>query len=341
MAVPAAAPTRLATTTDRPKRLAPMTRCGVLLPSFDPFREGGPWQITTAARLAEELEFDSVWVGDHLACPAPGLDAPSCLAAAAAVTERVSLGFSVMLVGLRPAAWTAKQLISIDALSNGRLLLGVGVGGEFPQEFEAAGVPLSERGARVDETLEVLPDLLTGRAVDHAGRTLRLQIPPPEPAMAAPPRILIGGRGERALVRAARFGDTWLPMWLTPETLSCRAARLAELAAEHGRSTPTLALLVGVHVDDSLEAARREAAGHLEGQYGLPLEVVERWTALGNVEQVTAYLHSHVAAGVEEFVLMPLARDSLRQYERLAEVSAKLRTGPRGAGDLTPRLRTP
>ncbi len=301
-----------------------MTRCGVLLPSFDPFRTGAPSQVVGAARLAEELGFDGVWVGDHLACPAPGLDATACLAAAAAVTKRVTLGFSVMLLGLRAAAWSAKQLITLDALSNGRLALGVGVGGEFPEEFEAAGVPLRERGARVDETLQVLPDLLTGNPVEHDGATLRLRIPALEPAMAAPPRILVGGRGEPALRRAARFADAWMPIWLTPQELERRAARLAELAGEHGRACPELALLVGVHVDDDPGAARREAAGHLQGQYGMSLEVVERWSALGSVEQVTEHLQQHLAVGVEELVLMPLAREPVRQYERLADVSARL-----------------
>lgn len=302
-----------------------MTRCGVLLPSFDPFRTGEPSPVVTAARLAEELDFDGAWVGDHLACPAPGLDAVGCLCAAAAVTERISLGFSVMLLGVRATAWTAKQLITVDALSSGRLELGVGVGGEFPQEFEAAGVALRERGARLDDSLAVLPHLLTGRPVDHDGAALRLRIPPLEPAMAAPPRILVGGRAEPALRRAARFGDAWLPMWLTPEVLGQRAEWLAELAAEHRRPTPVLALLVGVHVDDDLELARREAAAHLHGQYGLALEVVERWSALGSIERVLAYLQAHVEAGVEEFVLMPLAREPLRQYERLAEISSRLR----------------
>jgi alkanesulfonate monooxygenase SsuD/methylene tetrahydromethanopterin reductase-like flavin-dependent oxidoreductase (luciferase family) len=141
---------------------------------------------------------------------------------------------------------------------------------------------------------------------------------------------MIGGRGERALLRAARFGDAWFPMWLTPETLSRRAEHLAELAAQQGRPTPGVALLVGVHVADDLEEARREAEGHLQGQYGLPLEVVERWTALGSAERIASYLHEHVAAGVEEFVLMPLARDPVRQYDRLAEVTALLDvTAPR------------
>jgi alkanesulfonate monooxygenase SsuD/methylene tetrahydromethanopterin reductase-like flavin-dependent oxidoreductase (luciferase family) len=301
-----------------------MTSCGVLLPSFDPFRTGEPSRLLQAARLAEELGFDAAWVGDHLACPAPGLDAVGCLAAAAAVTERISLGFSVMLVGLRPPAWTAKQLITIDALSNGRLVLGVGVGGEFPDEFDAAGVTLRQRGARVDETLAVLPDLLTGRAVHRDGATMRLRVPPLQPAMPAPPRILVGGRGEPALRRAARFGDGWLPMWLTPEAIAQRSRRLHELAAEAGRRTPTVALLIGVHVDDDLQRARREAAGHLDGQYGLALDVVERWTALGSIERVAAHLLAHVEAGVRELVLMPLARDPLSQYERLAELSDHL-----------------
>src|SRR3954469_18145522 len=104
-----------------------MTRCGVLLPTFDPLRRGGPARVVEAARLAEDLGFDAVWAGDHLAAPAPNLDAPTCLAAAAVATERVALGLSVLLLGLRQPAWTAKQLVTIDVLSGGRLTVGVGV----------------------------------------------------------------------------------------------------------------------------------------------------------------------------------------------------------------------
>jgi alkanesulfonate monooxygenase SsuD/methylene tetrahydromethanopterin reductase-like flavin-dependent oxidoreductase (luciferase family) len=300
-------------------------RTGLLLPTLDPLRVGGPPQVVQTARRAEELGFDAVWAGDHLFCPAPVLDAPACLAAAAAATERVGLGLSVMLLALRPPAWAAKQLATIDALSGGgRLLLGVGVGGEFPEEFAAAGVPRTERGARVDETLGVLGDLLAGRAVRHAGRTLTLDIPPLEPAMAAPPPVYVGGRGEHALRRAARHGDAWLPMWLSPDAIAERAGRLAELADQHGRPRPRIALLIGVCVDDDRERARREAAEVLQGQYGLPLHVVERWTALGAAEDVAAHLEEHRAAGVSEVVLMPLARDRSEQTERLAQVRAHL-----------------
>ncbi|HEY4098210.1 MAG TPA: TIGR03619 family F420-dependent LLM class oxidoreductase [Baekduia sp.] len=299
-------------------------RWGVLLPTFDPLRAGGPWAVVEAARRAEQLGFDAVWAGDHLACPAPVLDAPTCLAAAAAVTERVALGLSVMLLGLRQPAWAAKQLATIDALAPGRLRLGVGVGGEFAEEFAAAGVEVRRRGARLDEALGVLPDLLRGRPVRHAGRSLTLDAPALEPAMAAMPPVLVGGRGEPALRRAARFGDAWLPMWLTPEVLARRAERLGELADERGRARPALALLLGVRVDDDLAAARRAAADHMRGQYRMDLDAIERWTALGGVDAVAEMVAAYLRAGVSELVLMPLGPDPLGQYARLAEVRARV-----------------
>jgi alkanesulfonate monooxygenase SsuD/methylene tetrahydromethanopterin reductase-like flavin-dependent oxidoreductase (luciferase family) len=293
-----------------------VTRWGVLLPTLDPLRAGGPPRVVEAARLAERLGFDAVWAGDHLACPAPVLDAPQCLAAAAAATERVGLGLSVMLLALRPLAWTAKQLATLDALSGGRLRLGAGVGGEFPQEFAAAGVPLRERGARVDAALAALPDLLTGRPSGD--------IPALAPAMAAPPPILVGGRSDAALRRAARFGDAWLPMWISPGTLAGRAERLAELAAGFDRPRPELALLIGVHVGDG---AARAADAHLRGLYGLGLERVARWTALGDRDAVAEHLDAHIAAGVSEIVLMPLGGDPLAQFERLAAVRESVERG--------------
>jgi probable F420-dependent oxidoreductase len=301
-----------------------MARAGILLPTFDPLRTGRPLPVVQAAVKAEALGFDGVWAGDHLVCPAPGLDALASLSAAAAVTTRVSVGFSVMLLGVRPPAWTAKQLATLHSVSSGRVLLGVGVGGEFPEEFTAAGVPVNERGARLDESLAVLGDLLTGKPVEYHGRTLELKVPPLEPPMPSPPPIYVGGRGEAAIRRAVRFGDAWLPMWLEPDVLAQRAERLAELADEAGKPRPGLALLVGVRVDDDVNEAQREAEAHLQGQYRLPLKVVERWTPTGSVEQVTEYLEGYLAAGVEELILMPLGSDPLGQYDRLAEVRSRL-----------------
>ncbi|HEY1713945.1 MAG TPA: LLM class flavin-dependent oxidoreductase [Solirubrobacteraceae bacterium] len=312
-------------TTHRP-RLMTRPRLGVLLPNFDAVGNGQPLPIVPAARLAEELGFGAAWVGDHLACPAPGLDAPSCLAAAAAVTENIRLGLSVMLLGLRAPAWAAKILATIDHLSSGRLVLGVGVGGEFPAEFEAAGVPVRQRGARLDDALQVIRDLLTGQPVQYEGRTMTVTAPSLQPAMATPPPIYVGGRGEAALHRAARHGDMWLPMWLTPDRVAERSAQLADLAEREGRPAPGTALLIGVHIDDDRAQARAEAELHIRGQYRMGLEKIEHWTLLDSVDGAVEQLDAYSQAGVEEFVFMPLGREPLTQYERLAEVRRRFET---------------
>jgi alkanesulfonate monooxygenase SsuD/methylene tetrahydromethanopterin reductase-like flavin-dependent oxidoreductase (luciferase family) len=289
-----------------------MTSWGVLLPTFDPQRNGGPYPVADAARLAEQVGYNSIWVGDHLKCPAPVLDAPTCLAVAAAVTNSADIGLSVMLLGMRQIAWAAKQIATLQQLSGNRLRLGVGVGGEFPQEYEAAEVPHNERGARLDRALELLPQFLA------PGTPHSL-----EPSAPMPP-ILVGGRSDRAVERAARFGDAWLPMWVSPETLAQRGERLAELASNHGRPTPSLSLLVLAHVDEDPGRARAEADAHLQGQYGLPLERVERWTACGTADQVAEFLDRYVGVGVSEILLLPLGSRPLEQVERLADAVGRI-----------------
>lgn len=230
-----------------------------------------------------------------------------------------------MLLGLRAPAWSAKQLQTIDHLAGpGRLRLGVGVGGEFPEEFEAAGVSVRQRGARLDDALDVLPDLLRGEPVDRAGRALSVRSPALGPAVASLPPVYVGGRGEPALRRAARVGDVWLPMWLSPAKLAERSAQLAEIALEHDRPVPRAALLVLIRIDEQRAAARQVADAHLRGQYRMGLEAVERWTVLDSIDGAVETLSEYRAVGVSEFLMLPLGPDALDQYEPLAEVSARL-----------------
>jgi alkanesulfonate monooxygenase SsuD/methylene tetrahydromethanopterin reductase-like flavin-dependent oxidoreductase (luciferase family) len=291
-----------------------MTSWGVLLPTFDPLRRGEPFPVAAAARLSEEIGYDSIWAGDHLKCPAPVLDAVTCLAVAAAVTTRVTLGTSVMLLGLRQPAWAAKQIATLQQLSGNRLRLGVGVGGEFEQEYEAAEVPHAQRGARLDRALELLPSYLS------AGNERSL-----EPAAPIPP-ILVGGRSDRAVKRAAQFGDAWLPMWISPETLAQRSETLSELSAGFHRPRPSLSLLILAHVDDDPSRARAEADAHLRGQYGMALERVERWTAFGSADQVAEFLERYIQAGVSEILMLPLGSRQLEQIERLADATGRVRS---------------
>jgi alkanesulfonate monooxygenase SsuD/methylene tetrahydromethanopterin reductase-like flavin-dependent oxidoreductase (luciferase family) len=284
-----------------------MTNWGVLLPTFDPLRLGEPFRVAEAAQLAEQAGYASIWVGDHLKCPAPVLDAPTCLAVAATATTRVQVGFSVMLLGMRPLAWAAKQVATLQHLSGNRVRLGVGVGGEFPQEYEAADVPLARRGARLDQALTLLPQFLAP-GTEHSL----------EPSAPMPP-VLIGGRSDRAVERAAQFGDAWLPMWVSPETLAQRAERLAQLSQARGRPAPGLSLLVLAHVDDDSSRAREQADAHLRGQYGMGLERVERWTPCGSAGAVAEFLEPYTRIA-SEILLLPLGSRPLEQIERLADV---------------------
>ena len=259
--------------------------------------------------LAEDSGFDAVWVGDHLRSPAPVYDSTVALSAVAATTKRVQLGFGVMLLGLRKPAWVAKQLTTIDALAPGRLLLGVGVGGEFPEEFEAVGLSVKQRGRLLDQALFELPDWLVGRST-----------PALSPTISAIPPIWVGGRSDAALERAARVGDGWLTTWMSPDRIQAQGEALAELAATHGRARPRLGLAISVHVDANEGRAREQAEDYTQAMYGMPFEKVARYTPVGSAERVAERLAEYAKAGVEEFVLTPLTGEPIAQVSRLAEL---------------------
>lgn len=299
------------------------TGFGVMLPSFDPLRIGR-LPLLAGADLAEELGFDSGWVGDHLSFHPPVLDALTALGAVAARTDRLVVGTGVLLLPLRQPVWTAKQLATVSALAPDRLLLGVGIGGENPAEFEAVGVPVAERGRRLDESLEIVTALLRGEAVDHPGPLLPTRAPALEPAPAAVPPVVVGGRSEAALRRAARVADGWLGVWMSARRVREVRAQLEDYAAHYGRPSCSLLMMVFVHVTDDLEAGRAEAAAFARGQYGPAAERLKRWIQVGTEARIAAELAELRAAGVEGFVLVPAAADVLGQYHRLAAVRALL-----------------
>ena len=298
---------------------------GVMLPSFDPFRTGR-LPLVEGAVLAEELGFDSGWVGDHLSFHPPVLDAICALAAVAPVTRRLILGTAVLLLPLRNPVWTAKQIATVSVLAPDRLILGVGVGGENPAEFEAAGVPVDERGRRLDESIDIVGALLRGDAVDHPGPLLPTRSPALEPAPAIAPPLVVGGRSDVALRRAARGSQGWLGVWISPRRVAEVRERLDELAQEYGRPPCRLQLMVFVHVCEpgGHEAALAEAAAFVQGQYGLPFDQLRKWVLVGTEDEVAGGLAALRDAGAETFVLMAAAADQLEQYRRFAGVRTLL-----------------
>ncbi len=163
----------------------------------------------TTAEFAETHRFDSVWTGDHMAFPLPILDPLLQLQLIAAFNERITVGTGVYLLPLRHPTPVAKQVATLDRIIGGRFIFGVGVGGEFPLEYEACGVPLNERGARLSEAIPILKSLWSGEAVSsdsvfYPFPELKMLPPPVQPG--GPP-IWCGGRSEAALRRVGRMAD--------------------------------------------------------------------------------------------------------------------------------------
>ncbi|MFF4619303.1 LLM class flavin-dependent oxidoreductase [Nonomuraea jabiensis] len=167
------------------------------------------------ARLAEELGFDSVWAGDS-PVTRPRVDALMMLAAVAATTNRITLGTAVLLPALRHPLLLAHQLATLDGIADGRLIVGMGGGFAHPNteaQFEALGVGFKRRISRMEESIDIMRRLWTGETVSHQGGhfAFREVTLAPKPVQAGGPPIWLPGSGERALRRAARLGDGWLP----------------------------------------------------------------------------------------------------------------------------------
>lgn len=270
-----------------------------------------PETLRALATRIEALGFDSIWTGDHLAFHNPTLESLTTLSHVAAVTTRVRIGTAVYLLALRHPTVAAKTVATLDVLSGGRFVFGVGVGGEFPKEFEAAGVPHAERGRRVDEGIEVCRLLWTKSPASFAGRFVRFAdvALEPKPVQAGGPPIWIGGRSDHALRRAARVGDGWISYVVTPERYRASLENIRAFAAEAGRSLDggrgfEPAHLAFTVVDDDWERARAAAAHYLARQYNQPFdELVKKYCVLGPPARCIETIERFVEAGVRTFVI--------------------------------------
>ncbi|MFF4604380.1 LLM class flavin-dependent oxidoreductase [Streptomyces sp. NPDC001339] len=284
--------------------------------------------LARVARHAEEVGLESVWTGDHLSAGFPVLDSSLVLATAAAATRRIGVGYGVLLPALRPQAWAAKQIGTLQHLSGGRVLLGVGVGSGAGEEWAAAGVPPKERGRRTDRFLQALPHLLSGQptTLTDAPRGAPVTLTPRVPM----PEVWIGGGSEAALRRTVAHGQGWLAAMKTPGQLAAGAARLAELAAERGVPAPRTGILVFTRVSERPGTnAAAEIAGYLSTAYGIDREQTAAVALGGSPRQVAERLREYADAGAGTIVLVPFGADTLDQYDLFAEARSLL-LGPGG-----------
>jgi len=291
---------------------------------------GTPEEFLAMAAAAESLGYDSVWMGDHVLWPAFWPEPLVMLSGASSVTSTVGLGTGVLLAALRPPAALAKQTATLQWLSNGRFRLGVGVGGEYPKEFEASGVPLEGRGRRLDATLETLRALWSGdevslhnAVIDVDGARLDVVPDPPIP-------IWVGGRVPAAQRRAARFGDAWMPFVITPERFREGWTTVRDEAERLGRDPDSMlpAVQLWSQFDDDFAEALTTIAARIEATYRVPFERFERYTVYGDASRWIEGLGAYVEAGVRHINLVLAGGDRMAQMARIAtEVMPALQAG--------------
>ena len=261
------------------------------------------------AQAAEALGYDSIWAGDHVSFRNPLLDIVVALSTFAAVTERITLGAAILLLPLRHPSLVAKEFASLDYVSGGRVILGVGVGGESDKDFEAVGIDRRERGARTSEAMRALRELFGGGAASFRGRFFSFDgiVIEPEPAQPGGPPLWVGGRSDAAIRRAATLGDGWIPIWVSVE----RFRRGLEQLPEHVVPAVTLPAHVG---------EKRTLYEHLRRRYAgdFSEHVVDRYCVAGTPDECAARVREYVEAGARHIVFNVAAPEDV---ERLAEVA--------------------
>jgi len=284
-----------------------------------------PGRYRAVAELAEEIGLNSIWAGEHLSFHNPILDVGVALTAFASWTARIQLGAGVVLLPLRHPSLVAKQMASLDYLSGGRVLLGIGVGGEGEKDFEAAGVPRAERGSRADDGIRALralfgPPPASYSGIHYAFDGIRLE---PQPVQPGGPPILVAGMRPGALRRAGALGDGWLPYMVTARRYAEGLAVIGDHAAAAGRTLDSFlaAIVLFALVRDDGDAAREEAREHLSRRYGMTFEPyqIEKLCVVGTPEECRARVLEYAAAGVRHFSFNPCAAgdDFLDQCRRL------------------------
>ena len=299
-------------------------RIGIMPGPWPPGREGGDF-LWTLCDFLERSDIDSIWLSDRLSSPVPVPEVMTALAAIAARTTRLKFGPSVIVLPYRTPVVAAKEMATIDWLSRGRLFPAVGVGVELPREFEASGVPFTQRGRRTDEAIHVIRLLWAGDEVSFQGEFYKLDrvtiFPKP---WQQPPPIWIGGKSEAAIRRTARVGDGWIPSFITPEEFGVGADRVKELAGVAGREVPEdhFGTLISFAVAESSEAALAMAQPYIQ-RGRVDDATLRQCTAFGAPDVLVAKIEQYVKAGASKFILRPLCPPA-RMLEQLAVVAERV-----------------
>jgi alkanesulfonate monooxygenase SsuD/methylene tetrahydromethanopterin reductase-like flavin-dependent oxidoreductase (luciferase family) len=269
---------------------------------------------------------DHVFTADHVSFHVgAGMDGLINAATLTALDERLRVCVGVYLLALRHPVTVARQLATLSESAPGQLILGIGVGGEDRNEFAMCGVNPATRGRRTDEALAIVQALLTGEPLDHHGEFFSFDRAWIRPRPAEPIPMVVGGRSDAALQRAARFGDGWLGVWCSPSRFADAARAVNAAAVEAGRPQPRMhGLQVWVGIDDNAERARARLGRAMQDFYRIPFERFERYSPFGSAAAVADFLAAYRDAGCEFFNIMPVAESAAAGIEAVAEIRRRL-----------------
>jgi alkanesulfonate monooxygenase SsuD/methylene tetrahydromethanopterin reductase-like flavin-dependent oxidoreductase (luciferase family) len=276
---------------------------------------------------AASAGLDHVFVADHVSFHTGlGMDGIVQAATAAALEPSLGVYIGVYLLALRHPVPVARQIATLCESAPGRLVLGVGVGGEDRHEIEVCGVDPRTRGLRTDAALTHLRALLCGTPVSADDEFYRFEealiLPAPDP----PVPIVVGGRSSAAVRRAARLGDGWLGVWCSPRRYREVLAEISEEAERTGR--PGVAwdhgLQVWVGLDSDRERARMRLARRMQKMYRVPFERFERYSPFGTPDEVADALAPYLEAGCRHLNVMAVAEDPEAAIDGVAALRSRL-----------------
>ncbi len=303
-----------------------MGKIGIALPNLPGVT---PPLIAEFARRIEAGGCDALWCLDRLVYENP--DPLIALAAAAAGTSRVRLGTSILLAPLHSPVVLAKQLATLDLVSNGRLIVGIGVGWR-PDDFAAAAVPYAGRGGRTAEMIQIMKQAWSGEPIRHRGRHFTIECGPvgPAPIQRPHPPVWMGAMQEAALRRVARIADGFIATGgAGPEGFAKVWQRMRQLVADAGRAPDRFpnGCLAYFNVGDDAEEAKARALATLGRYYGpqFASRFDQRALVVGPPAECARRVQAYLDAGVQHLILVPTALEA-GQVDRIArEVAPRLR----------------
>jgi alkanesulfonate monooxygenase SsuD/methylene tetrahydromethanopterin reductase-like flavin-dependent oxidoreductase (luciferase family) len=301
-------------------------RVGLFPPDDQPL-SGGPERLHAMLARVAEAGVDHLCVGDHVSFfVGAGSDGLITATSMLAAQSQLPVYVGLFLLPLRHPVPLARQLATLAQLAPGRLTLGVGIGGEDPHEIQICGVEPKTRGRRMDECLQILAGLADGGPVTFDGEFFSLQdaliVPPPSPRIP----LIVGGRSEAAVRRAARFADGWLGIWVSPRRFAAVRDQISRQAAQGGRGVPEFehALNVWCGFAATREAARQPLATRMQAYYQMSFEPFERYSPYGTPEQVAEFLSPYIEAGCSAFNVIPCAEDADAAISAVGELRTLL-----------------